>query len=142
MKTDSGLQKNFSPSEQRKKETILQVYIPIGVAVILFLVMAVLAGLSATPGSSNVHHWSNIAFMLLAIPAFILLLIGLIIAVLLIVGQSKLLRWLPIQIRKVYVYFLKASLWIWQSFEKLTSPVISAKSKSAGYKSIFKKHNK
>ena len=121
--------KNVKTTKQKSnREILIQVYIPLGLAVIIFILLSTLVSMSATPGSENVHHWANISFLFVAIPIILISTILLIILIAIIYGQAKLIRWLPLQIKNIYVWILKISLWIWNFTQKITQPSIKLKS--------------
>ena len=126
--SETGKNKLKSTKQISNREILFQVYIPLGIVVVIFLAMSVLISLSATPGSDNVHHWANISFMFVAVPIILISTILLIIIVAIIYGQAKLIRWLPLQIKMVYLWILKISLWIWNFTQKITQPSIKLKS--------------
>jgi hypothetical protein len=66
----------------------------------------------------------------------ILLLLALLI--LFIFLQAKLIRWLPIFVSKIYVFFLKVALFIVNGSNKITIPIIKTKSSIYSFKSFWK----
>jgi hypothetical protein len=114
------------------REILLQVYFPLGLVVIVFLFISVLISMSATSGSDNVHHWANISFLFVSIPIILMSTLFSIILVAIIYGQAKLIRWLPIQIKYLYTWILRISLWVWNLTQKITQPSIKLKSNLYG----------
>ena len=94
----------------------------------------VLLVLGTSNGTSPVHHWANISFLFVSIPTIIFSLILIVILAFLIYGQSRLIRWLPLQLKKLYLIVLKISLWIWNFTQKITQPPIKLKSRLYGIK--------
>ena len=132
---DNTSQKAGKTSKKKSNQEILfQIYLPLGLFVIIFLFLSVLVAFEFTGGTSSVHHWANISFLFISIPIMIFSLIFIIILAALIYGQAKLIRWLPLQLKKIYLFVLKISLWIWNFTQKLTSPAIKVKSEIYGIK--------
>ena len=132
---DTTSQKAVKTSKKKSNQEILfQIYLPLGLFVIIFLFLCVLVAFESTGGTSSVHHWANISFLFISIPIMIFSLIFIIILAALIYGQAKLIRWLPLQLKKIYLFVLKISLWIWNFTQKLTSPAIKVKSEIYGIK--------
>ena len=132
---DNTSQKAGKTSKKKSNQEILfQIYLPLGLFVIIFLFLSVLVAFDSTGGTSSVHHWANISFLFISIPIMIFSLIFIIILAALIYGQAKLIRWLPLQLKKIYLFVLKISLWIWNFTQKLTSPAIKVKSEIYGIK--------
>jgi heme/copper-type cytochrome/quinol oxidase subunit 2 len=120
--------------EKPSKEIIFQIYLPLGLFVLVFLFLCVLVAVGSSTGTSLVHHWANISVLFISIPVIILSFIFIIILAELIYGQAKLIRWLPLQIKKIYLFVLKVSLWIWNFTQKITLPPIKLKSGIYGIK--------
>lgn len=120
--------------EKSGKEIIFQIYLPLGLFVLVFLFLCVLVAVGSSAGTSQVHHWANISVLFISIPVIILSFIFIIILAALIYGQAKLIRWLPLQIKKIYLFVLKVSLWIWNFSQKITLPPIKLKSGIYGIK--------
>ncbi len=131
MKSDA-VKKKRSSHQNSKLEIGTQVYMPMGIAISIFIALAILLSLSTSPGDTSIHQWANISVILLSVPFFVFSLIFLVLLGVLIFGQAKLIHWLPVQIKKVYVIFLKISLIVWNFSEKITSPFVSIKSKIFG----------
>jgi heme/copper-type cytochrome/quinol oxidase subunit 2 len=120
--------------EESSKEIIFQIYLPLGLFVLVFLFLCVLVAVGSSIETSQVHHWANISVLFISIPVIILSFIFIIILAALIYGQAKLIRWLPLQIKKIYLFVLKVSLWIWNFSQKITLPPIKLKSGIYGIK--------
>ncbi len=131
---DSNTKIKRSSKEVTRSETGIQIYLPLGIGILLFLLIAVLVSTNVSPVNANIHHWANISVVILAGPMFILSLILLALLILLIVGQAKLLGWIPTQLRKVHALFLKVALAIWNLSTKITSPIVTIKSKASGFR--------
>lgn len=132
---DTSSQKAGKTSKKKSNQEILfQIYLPLGLFVLVFLFLSVMVAIGSSSGTNSVHHWANISFMFISIPAIIFSIIFFIILAALIYGQAKLIRWLPLQIKKIYLFVLKISLWLWNFTQKITSPAIKVKSNIYGIK--------
>lgn len=131
--------KNTGKKEQSKKEHLLQIYLPL----LFFLILVVIAaGLVINISGSkiqSVQHWSNISVVILVVPLLFSYLIFLAIFILLIIGQAKFLKWLPIHTANLHVLIMKIAVVIMNGSNKIVSPVIKTKSKIFSFKSIWKK---
>jgi phosphoglycerol transferase MdoB-like AlkP superfamily enzyme len=123
-----------TPEQNSRKELIFQVFLPLGISVLIFLLLAVLTALNISPGNTNVHHWANISVILLSLPTLIIALLTIFLLAAAILGMRKLIRWIPAPIRKIRLIVLKVALWFWRFSEKVTSPFIRIRSKTYGLK--------
>lgn len=128
-----------TPKQVTKSEIGIQIYLPLGLGVLLFLLIAVLVSINVSPMDANIHQWADISVMMLVIPMFILSFFVLALLILLIVGQAKLLGWIPTQLRKVQAIFLKIALTVFNFSEKVTTPIVTIRSKVSGLrKGLFR----
>ncbi len=123
-----------SSKKKSNQEILFQIYFPLGLFVLLFLLISLYVAFGSSSGTTSVQHWANISFLFISIPAIIFSIIFIIILAALIYGQAKLIRWLPLQLKKIYLFILKISLWLWNFTQKLTSPAIKIKSNVYGIK--------
>lgn len=131
--------KTTGTKEQSKKEHFLQIYLPL----IFFLLLVIIAtGLVINISGSkiqSVQHWANISVVILVVPLLFSTLIFLAISILIIFGQAKFLKWLPIHTANLHVFIMKIAVLIMNGSNKMVSPVINSKSKYFSLKSMWKK---
>ncbi len=120
-----------------KKDTLYQIYLPLGIFILLILTLGVLAIVSTTNNFSQTADWANISVVILSVPFFMISLLFLAILILLIYAQSKLLKWLPIQTKRLYALILRVSAFVWRFSDKAASPIINVKSWSAAVRRFF-----
>ncbi|PKO07392.1 MAG: hypothetical protein CVU41_01455 [Chloroflexi bacterium HGW-Chloroflexi-3] len=135
----SSTNKNTGTKEQSKKEHYLQIYLPLTFFLLSVIITSVLVINISGTQTQSVQHWANISTVLLIVPIFFSSLLVLAILILLIIGQAKLLKWLPIHIANLYVFIMKIAILIMNSSNKIVSPLINTKSKIFSLKSIWKK---
>jgi len=131
--------KNAGTKAKSKKEHFLQIYLPLAFFLLLVIITAVLVVNTSGTKIQSVQHWANISVVLLIVPLFFNSLLVLVIFILLIIGQSKLLKWLPIHFANFHVFIMKMAIAIMNGSNKIVSPVIKSKSKLFSFKSIWKK---
>ena len=125
--------------EKSQKEHFLQIYLPLTIFVLLVIIVAVLVINISGTNIQSVQHWANISVVVLIVPSLFASLLLLAIFILLVVGQAKLLKWLPIHFANFYVIIMKIAIVIMNGSNKIVSPVINSKSKLFSLKSIWKK---
>ena len=133
---DNDLLKTKTPRQITKNELIVQVYLPLIITIIVFIVIAVFIALDSSPASVNVHHWANISVVFLSVPMIISTFITIAISVALVFGLSKAIQWLPVPLKKVHLILLKIQLWLWDMSEKIASPVIKMRSKAYSLRKV------
>lgn len=135
----SSMKKNTGTKEQSKKEHFLQIYLPLTFFVLLVIITAVLVVNISGTKMQSVQQWANISAVILIVPLLFNFLLILAIFILLIIGQAKLLKWLPIHFANFHVFIMKIGIFIMNGSNKIVSPVIKSKSKLFSIKSIWKK---
>lgn len=131
--------KSIRSKEQSKKENIYQIYFPLSIFSILIVVTAILIINTSGTGSYSIQKLADISAALLIIPTLFSILIFLAIIILLIIGQGKLLKWIPIHLANFYVLFMKGAIFIMNGSNKIVFPIINLRSKLFSLKSIWKK---
>jgi hypothetical protein len=129
--------KALSPNQRIKRQQILEIWLPMALAIILCLAILVIAVLLAAPGGDTVSKMADIAIILMIIPLFTIFLV--VIFLLLLINKS-----IGIFYTKLPAFFGKAQKTTAmiaakiQSFAVLFSlPLIRFKSVSAGTKTFF-----
>ncbi|MBE0687606.1 MAG: hypothetical protein IH585_16565 [Anaerolineaceae bacterium] len=135
----SSTKKNTETKEQSKKEHFLQIYLPLSFFLLLVMIAAVLVINISGSKIQSVQQWANISAVLLIVPLLFTSFIVLAILILLIFGQAKLLKWLPIHFANFYVFIMKIAIFIMNGSNKIVTPIIKTKSKFFSLKSIWKK---
>lgn len=131
--------KTTESKEQSKKEHFLQIYLPLIFFLLLVIIAAGLAINISVSKIQSVQHWANISVVILVVPLLFSTLIFLAIFLLIIIGQAKFLKWLPIHAANLHVFIMKIAVLIMNGSNKLVSPIIKSKSKIFSLKSIWKK---
>jgi hypothetical protein len=120
-----------------KKELILQIYLPLIGFVLLVLAVGLLAILSTTNDFTQTADWANVSVVFLSVPFLILSFIMLAVMVLLIYGQAKLIKWAPIQLKRLYALVLTISAAVWRFSDKAAQPIIKVNGWTAAIKRFF-----
>lgn len=135
----SSMKKNTGTKEQSKKEHFLQIYLPLTFFFLLVIITAVLVVNISGPKIQSVQQWADISAVILIVPLLFTSLLMLAIFILLIIGQAKLLKWVPIHFANFHAFIMNMAVFIMNSSNKIVSPVIKSKSKFFSFKSIWKK---
>lgn len=126
-----------TPKQISKNEIIYQVFLPLSLALLLFILLAGLVIASNTSGSTDVHQWANISVVFLSIPLIFGFLINLLLYIALIFGLGKLIRWVPLPLKKLHLIFLQIALWLWKASAKLYLPIINIRSNTSAFKKVI-----
>ncbi len=135
----SSTKKNTGTKEQSKKEHFLQIYLPLTFFCLLVIITAALVVNISGTKIQSVQQWADISAVLLIVPLLFTSLLVLAIFILLIIGQAKLLKWLPIHFANFHAFIMNMAVFIMNSSNKIVSPIIKSKSKFFSFKSIWKK---
>jgi succinate dehydrogenase/fumarate reductase cytochrome b subunit len=110
-----------------RRQKVLQIYLPLGIGVLVFLAIGVLAILSSSSNYNNSLDWANISLIMLIIMAVIFFLIVLIILAAMIYGVARLTQVLPIYTRLSQYYVYRAATIIFTATNSLVKPVVSSR---------------
>lgn len=132
----------MSSKEKSKNEQFLQIYLPLGIFILLVVSSSLLVVLNSSTENSNIAHWANISSVIIIFPSLFSTLLWVAIVILIIFGLTKAIKWLPIYISKVYVFIIKVAIFLMNGSNRLVSPLINFRVKFHSLKSIFKKGRK
>jgi hypothetical protein len=125
-----------------KKELVWQIYVPLFLFIAVVLAVGVLSVVSTQTDFTRTADWANVSVVLLSVPFLITSFIFLALLVLLIYGQHKLIKWLPLQLKHLYALLLTISASVWRISDKSVSPIIKVKSWSAALKRLFRRESR
>ena len=124
--------------QPKNRELFYQIYLPLLIFVLLILAVGILSITETTSNFAATAHWANISLILLSIPFMVLTFLVLAILCLIVFGQYKLIRWLPIKLKKLYALLLMASAYIWKYSDKVVKPFIELNTWSSTIKGFRK----
>ncbi len=122
-----------------KKELVLQIYLPLIIFILLILAVGILAILSTTNDFSRTADWANVSVVFLSVPFLIFTFLILAVLILVIYAQAKLIKSVPIQLKRLYALILTISASVWRFSDKAVSPIIKVNGWSAAIKRFFSK---
>lgn len=135
----TAIKKSLGSKEKSKKEHFLQIYFPISIFLLLVVVTIILIINTSGTGNQSIKKLADISAVLLIAPTLLSILIFLAVIILLIGGQGKLLKWIPIYFANFHVFFMKIAVFIMNGSNKIVFPIINTRSKLFSLKSIWKK---
>ena len=131
--------KSTASKIQSKKDHLFQIYLPLTIIFLLIILVTIFVIYNSNTGNQNFNHWANISIVFLIAPMLMTALLFLAILILIILGQAKFTKWIPIQISSFYVIILKIAFFFINGSNKLTKPIINTRVKIFSLKSIWKK---
>ncbi len=123
-------------AERHRKQVRLQIWLPIGVAILLVLAVAVIAVLGTVYRSSEINRWGSISAILLIIPNLLTSLISMAILFLSVKGLAILYRKIPGWIQRLFNIFQKIQMAVRMVANKLAAPVFAAHRTTAGIQAV------
>jgi len=126
-----------SPEYKHKQQSLLWIFLPLALIILLILSAGVFVIMSTSSGDSVTQTWSAISLVFLLLPMAILSIIPLIILVLAVVGMSKAGKALPPYLRKARHKVLQLNGKAQAVTDKAASPMISIRSFTAGAKALL-----
>ena len=113
---------------KHRRDVNLQIILPIGIATLVAVGVAVLSGLAATADSPSVSLWADISLIWLIIPLMVLALVIMALVIALAYGLNRLLKITPqyTGLAQYYTFWFSAQIKIWT--DKLIQPVLLIKS--------------
>jgi len=127
---------NQKPVRDHKKQSFWQIWFPLGLTIIVFILISVSASISSAANYELSLHWANVSALLLITPVLFVSLIFLVILVGLIVGLGKLLSIIPYYFGRAIKFFNQASGVVLVGANKVVAPVLSMRINSSKIKAI------
>lgn len=127
-----------SPSLLRhKRQFWWQILLPVLLAVLFGLVVAVLAVYISLSGSAHTRLWADISILWLATPLMALALIVGVILVILIAGLDRLIRFLPRYTGLMQGFFARTASGVERIANKAAKPVIWIRQAGGSFRSVW-----
>ncbi len=113
---------------KHRRDLNRQIILPIVLATLAAVGLAILSGLAATTNSSSVSLWADISLIWLIIPMMFMALVIMALAIALVYGLNRLLKVTPhyTGLAQYYTFWFNAQVTIWA--DKLVQPVLFIKS--------------
>ncbi|MEW6717457.1 MAG: hypothetical protein AB1345_08140 [Chloroflexota bacterium] len=125
---------NRDTQAKHRRESILQIYMPVILGAILFVVGAVFVGWG---GAADVSRWADTSVIWLLAPLLLLSLIPLAILIAVIIGLVRLSRVLPPYLFRVQKWASKVEHGVHKGCDMLVEPFILGKSIRASIRAFF-----
>lgn len=116
---------------RHRKQVLLQIWLPLGLTVLLVLGLAALAVLGTAGQSSQVNRWGNISSVFLIIPYLFTSLLSAGILYLCIRGVSAVRRKIPLWSLQLQVLLAKLNAMVNVAADKVAAPVLAAQGLAA-----------
>ena len=111
-----------------RRQVLLQIYLPLGIGVLVILAVGILAILSSSTDFDKSLVWANISLIMLIIMAVFFFLIVLIILATMIYGIARLTQITPIYTRLAQYYVYRAAAVIFIGTDNVVKPVMAGRS--------------
>ena len=115
-----------------RREMLVQVTMPLVIAILILLAGVFGVIYSATRGAEDVSRWADVSLIWLLVPVLLGALALFVVLVAVVYGMSKLLGVFPGYARLVQDYFLLAQAKARQVSDLLVEPVLKMRSRQAG----------
>ncbi len=125
------------PVDKHHKQVLWQVWLPLAVSIIIFLVLGILTILAAANGSYLISKWGSIAAIYEIIPV---LFVGLVLMALvggIIYGLSYLLRHVPGWFGTLHIYVIRIALFARRILDTVTKPIFTVSTASASVEALW-----
>lgn len=126
------------PVEKHRRQTQLQIWLPLGLCVLVVVGLAALTMLAATQGSPSVGSWAGVSAIALMLPVFAGGFVALILLAALIYGLNKLLAILPEYTFKAQLFAFIAAQRIQHAADQAARPVVAAKGVFASLRAFWR----
>lgn len=128
-----------SPVELHRRQMIRQVWLPLGVSIIVVLALMILATIGTVQGNSEVNRWGNISavFIILPVLFFGLLLLGILGGA--DYGMARLLKNVPGWMLRAQLFMIHLSLTIRHAADSTTVPIFKVNTFSTRVTTLWDK---
>jgi hypothetical protein len=122
--------------DRHQRQVLWQVFVPMGLGILLILALAVLVAGAQTP---QVQHISDISIIFLILPTAVIALVILLIFAGLIFLTAKLIGVLPSYARLAQITLERVTTFLKNAADSTTKPVVGAESAWAGVMTLFRR---
>jgi hypothetical protein len=122
--------------DRHQRQVLWQVFVPMGLAVLVILALAVLVGGTQT---TQVQHISDISIIFLVLPTVAIALMILVVFAGLIFLTGKLIGILPSYARLAQLTLERVTTFLKNAADSTTKPVVGAESAWAGVMALFRR---
>jgi hypothetical protein len=130
---------NTSPAADHRRQMLWQVWVPLGVSILIIVALMVLTIIGAVQKSDQVERWGSLSAVWVIIPVLITLVIFLAIALAGVYGMSKLLQHMPQWMLKAQLGVVHIGLIIRRAADAATRPVMEVSSAETRVKTLWQK---
>jgi len=122
-----------------RRQTVWQIWVPLGIGAAIFLGLAALAGFGASQGSPDVGRWRNLSLILLLIPSIVAALSFVLIFAGMIYLLARILHFLPpyTQLGQAYAHTISVLVRVW--CDRAASPFLGIRSAWAGFLTLWRR---
>ncbi len=124
---------------QHRRQTFWQVWVPLIVAIVAAIGLAVIAALSVAGNAQSGAHWAGISLIAMIIPLMLMGLIAFAILGILIFTISRISRVLPYYSLQIYQLILRTAAVIRRWSDKSVEPILATQSWRAGMKALLRR---
>ena len=126
-------------NSQHRRQVAWQIFVPIGLASLILLGLAVWTAVTAGGNRDHSAAWASVSAVFLIAPVCLggLVLLALIGAA--VYGMNKLLGLLPLYTRLVQLYVFRIAIYLQIAFDKIAEPFLKAQSSAAAWKTFWSK---
>lgn len=135
-----GLQSKLKNDIHRshRKQSLWQIYVPLGLAVLAFAGVAVLIALPSNFGSGQIERWAAVSTIWIVAPLMVILLVLIAVSGGFIFLQAKIYKNLPGAIQKALGIMLIIRDKVAQATDKSVFPIVKVNSWRAGWAAFWK----
>lgn len=129
-------QATFSQSQHRRQR-LLQIWLPLGLTVLIVLGVAVWAVVAATAPGPSMTHWANVSAVIVILPLCLGAILLLAVVIGLIYLTARMYRGLPGMDRKIQSVFFRIETGVHRAADQSVKPVLSIQGRLASLKALF-----
>lgn len=135
--TVPGYKITASPVEDHRKQMRMQVWLPLGLTLLVALALVVLTIVGAVNESPAVNKWGNLSAVFVIIPVLLTMLVFLVIVGAAVYGMRKLLQKMPDWMLRLQLRMVRISLGVRRAADAATQPVMKTNTFSARVKRLW-----
>ena len=122
-----------------RRQTVWQIWVPLGIGAAIILALTVVAGFSASRGSPELVRWTNLSLIFMLIPSIVAALSFVLLFAGLIYLFARLLHFLPpyTQLGQAYAHSISVLVRVW--CDRAASPFLGIRSSWAGFLTLWRR---
>jgi hypothetical protein len=122
---------NASPVADHRRQMLWQVWLPLGISILVVLILIILTIVGAAQGSPQISRWGNISAIFVILPVLLVSTLLIVVVLALVYGMSILLKKVPGWMLSLQLHMVHISLITRRTADSIARPIMKVNETNA-----------